>query len=107
VVSFACAECGAEAARIEIERGVLRRTSLTSVLTQAAGRELGAAVRGGDAAAIYAVDPEVAAFWCPVCAASYCGDHWTRWNVFDEDDPSWHDSIRGACPRGHERLLED
>jgi hypothetical protein len=28
-----------------------------------------------------------------------------RWSVFDDD--GWHDSIRGRCPHGHERMLED
>jgi hypothetical protein len=44
-------------------------------------------------------------FFCPVCDKCYCGTHWKRWDVFDDD--GWHDSIRGACPEGHERMLED
>ena len=38
---------------------------------------------------------------------SYCGAHWARWDVFDQGDPAHHDSIRGRCPVGHERMLED
>lgn len=25
----------------------------------------------------------------------------------DEEMPDWHDSVRGRCPHGHERMLED
>ena len=63
------------------------------------------ALRAGDPAALYAVDLELAPFWCPKCEASYCGEHWVRWSVFDDD--GWHDSVRGRCPHGHERMLQD
>ena len=33
-----------------------------------------AAVDAGDAAALFAINPEYAPFWCPRCSASYCGD---------------------------------
>ena len=59
----------------------------------------------GDARALHRFDFEFAPFFCPRCKACYCGDHWMRWDVLDED--GWHDSIRGRCPAGHERLLED
>ena len=68
-------------------------------------RALRAALRDADPAALYAVDLELAPFWCPKCEASYCGEHWVRWSVFDDD--GWHDSIRGHCPQGHERMLAD
>lgn len=64
-------------------------------------------MRGSDAAALFAHDPEITPFWCPDCSASHCAGHWTRWDVFDADDPTVHDAIRGRCPRGHERMLED
>jgi len=66
-----------------------------------------AALATGDPGTLYALDHEFAPFYCPVCALSYCADHWDRCDVFDPDDPGWHDSIRGRCPRGHERMLED
>ena len=59
----------------------------------------------GDAEGLWSMDLEFAPFFCPVCRATFCGAHWKRWDVFDED--GWHDSIRGACPEGHERMLED
>jgi hypothetical protein len=74
-------------------------------ITREQRRALQAALKTGDPAALFAVDLELAPFWCPKCAASYCGEHWVRWSVFDDD--GWHDSIRGRCPHGHERMLED
>jgi hypothetical protein len=109
---WACEICGRAAGSIALdEHGDARRESFTSVLTRglagAANGKLRAALESGDAAAAYALDPELAPWWCPACGTSYCGDHWLQWDVFDEDEPSWHDSIRGRCPKGHERMLED
>ena len=103
MTTFACSVCGAAAGSIEVGATELRRESFTSVLTQRLDAR--AAAAAGDAAALFALDPELAPFYCPECRAVYCGDHWERWDVFDDD--GWHDSIRGRCPRGHERLLED
>ena len=74
-------------------------------ITREQRRALKAALRASDPAGLFAVDLELAPFWCPKCEASYCGEHWVRWSVFDDD--GWHDSIRGRCPHGHERMLED
>ena len=98
-----CSVCGAEAGRLQIEGDELRRTSFTSTLTQAATDDVRAAI--ADAAALYALDLELAPFYCPGCDASYCGEHWRREDVFAEDGA--HDSIRGTCPQSHERMLED
>ena len=107
---FACSLCEAVAGTVWLESDArVARESFTSRLWLAVnGGELTAlraALRAGDAAALHAVDLELAPFWCPECAASYCGVHWVRWSVFDDD--GWHDSIRGRCPHGHERMLED
>jgi hypothetical protein len=88
----------------------LRSESFTGVLTaplslEAAAR-LEVALGLGDGA-VFDLDPEYAPFYCPACKASYCGEHWDRFDVFDDDFPTWHDSIRGRCPHGHERMLED
>jgi hypothetical protein len=113
--AFACAACGAPAGSLTLEGGrdsahVLRE-SFTSMLTRAVGRDefepLRAALSGDDARALHALDVELAPFYCPDCDATYCGEHWVRWDVFDDDDPGWHDSARGRCPHGHERMLED
>lgn len=61
-----------------------------------------------DPAALLAINFELVPFWCPQCAASYCGEHWRTEMVFEHDPlPAWLDSIRGECPYGHERMLED
>ena len=114
--SFACARCGREAGLVQLfgpaPAAEIVRDSFTSHSTFRAGPEnfdrLRAAVTAGDAQALYEFDLEAAPFYCPDCRACYCGEHWARWNVFDDEEGfTWHDSIRGRCPHGHERMLED
>jgi hypothetical protein len=107
-----CEICGGTAGSIALdESGELRRESFTGVITarlpDTATGQLRAALITGDAAAVYDLDPDLAPWWCPEWSYAYCGDHWVHWDVFDEDDPNWHDSIRGRCPEGNERILED
>jgi len=113
--TFACAVCGGLAGSLTLEGGrdsahVLRE-SFTSTLTRAVGAgefdALLGALSDDDARALFQLDLELAPFYCPDCHATYCGEHWVRRDVFDDDDPTWHDSIRGRCPHGHERMLED
>ena len=66
--------------------------------------QVAAALDTGDAAALFALDSEYAPFWCPRCAASYCREHYQRFEVYDE---GFFDCIRGVCPKGHERTLAD
>ena len=63
------------------------------------------AVAAEDSAALYAIDLELTPWWCPTCECAYCGDHWLRWDTFD--DEGFHEDIRGSCPEGHIRMLED
>ena len=110
---FACSLCGASAAVVRLfqagSAGLIVRESFTSnlesALSPASFKHVLAAVTSGDAAALYRCDLEFASFYCPDCGLSYCGEHWQRWDVFDDD--GWHDSIRGCCPEGHQRMLED
>ena len=76
-------------------------------MTADAFERLRATLAVGDARGIFDLDPEYAPFYCPVCGTSYCAGHWDRWDVFDDEIPDWHDSIRARCPHGHERMLED
>lgn len=62
------------------------------------------ALRRADPDLLHTLHPEFAPFWCPTCAASYCDEHWDRYDVEDE---GFHDETRGICPRGHERMLLD
>jgi hypothetical protein len=97
-----CGVCGKQAGTLTCENGKLRRVSSTSVLTQRETPQVRAAI--GNAAALFALDFELAPFYCPQCDRSYCGAHWNTTDVFEGDV---HNSIRGTCPNGHERLLED
>lgn len=114
--SFACASCGQTAGLVQLfgsaSAGEVVRESFTSRFTQPVTPEnfgrLRTSVATGDAQALYEYDLEVACFYCPGCRACYCGDHWARWNVFDDEEGfDWHDSVRGRCPLGHQRMLED
>lgn len=113
---FACAVCGAEAGLVQLfgpeHDGRVIRDSFTSRLTYRVGAGDFGRVRGiieaGDLRALYDFDPEVACFYCPSCGLCYCVGHWSYWDVFDDEEGfTWHDSVRGRCPRGHERMLED
>ena len=97
-----CARCGKEAGTLTCADGELRRVSFTSVLTQRETPAVRAAL--GSARALYELDFELVPFYCPACDRSYCGEHWSATDVFED---GVHDSIRGTCPEGHERLLED
>lgn len=63
-----------------------------------------AAVGADDVRSLYGLDPEYVPFWCPVCDASYCAEHWITWILFDD---GFFDEKRGRCPAGHERRLMD
>lgn len=63
------------------------------------------AIMAGDARALHKLDRELMVFYCPACDKYFGKDLWYTWDVFDDD--GWHDSIRGICPQGHERMLED
>jgi hypothetical protein len=106
--TFACAVCGRAAGSVWMLDGELRRDGVTSQLRQPLSAELrprlAAPLAGADARALHALDPELAPFYCPECDAVYCAQHWARQDVFEGD---WHDAIRGRCPEGHERMLED
>jgi len=114
--AFACAACDAQAGLVQLfgpagSAGIVR-DSFTSRLTLRVSADaferVQRMIEAGDAAGLYAFDLEVAAFYCPECRACYCGNHWSQHNVFEEEDGlTWHDSIRGCCPRGHDRMLED
>jgi hypothetical protein len=92
-----------EAARLSCAGGEFRRETFTGTLTQPETPAVRSAI--ADAAALHALDPELAPFYCPDCRHTYCGDHWRREDVFEDD--FFHDSIRGTCPEGHTRMLED
>ena len=65
------------------------------------------AMRAGDVRALLRLDPELVPLFCELCGVVYCWDHWTLWDEFDPDDPSWYDETRGRCPEDHERRIYD
>ena len=80
---------------------------LTHHLLPAAGIDVAAidaALRVGDADALYSIDREFAPFLCRQCAKSYCKTCWTVWIDFDD---GFYDCTRGRCPEGHIRLMDD
>ena len=113
--SFICSVCPKEAGRLMLLGNAfapqLSRHSFTSAMVVGVAADQFEDVRRAidmrDAKALYALDLEYAPFFCPRCNAVYCGAHWVKWDVFDDDNPRYHDSVRGRCPSGHERMLED
>lgn len=114
--SFACGACGQAAGSVQLfgpaSAGEIVRESFTSSSTYGVSPEnferLRTIVISGDAPSLYEFNLEIASFYCSDCHASYCGEHWSVWNVFDDEEGfDWHDSIQGRCPRGHQRMLED
>jgi hypothetical protein len=113
---FICSVCSKQAGSVilsETDNGYeVTRESFTSKMTSrvspSAMPAVMCAIEQECASDLFHCDFEYAPFYCPKCDASYCGDHWVRHDVFDNDDGFvWHDSIRGRCPKGHERMLED
>ena len=49
--------------------------------------------------------PRARAVLLPGLRRTYCGAHWGTEDVFEDD--YFHDRIRGTCPEGHARMLED
>ncbi|MEK7215072.1 MAG: hypothetical protein AAB289_05720 [Chloroflexota bacterium] len=86
--------------RIQISDGPIPMTK--APVSQEAG--VIAALQLGDAAALYAIDPAYAPFWCPTCHRSYCSRHWKTETRFDE---GFFDDVIGWCPEDHRRLLAD
>lgn len=114
--SFACGTCGQAAGLVQLfgptSAGEIVRESFTSRFIHRPNPEaferLCTSILAGDAQALYEFDLELASFYCPDCHACYCREHWSVWNVFDDEEGfDWHDSIRGRCPLGHQRMLED
>jgi len=110
---FSCAECGARAGSVQLfgnhSTAEIRRASFTSLLSGPVPvsqfDDLRIAIWKEDARALFELDFEYAPFFCPECNAIYCGAHWQTMDEFDDD--GYHDCIRGSCPNGHDRMLED
>ncbi len=108
-----CSRCRHSAGTVQMfvsgNRAEVVRDSFTSrfsaCVSAASIEHVHHAIVTGNAHALYSIDLEYAPFFCPECNLCYCGAHCWRRDVFDED--GFHDCIRGTCPEGHERMLED
>lgn len=76
-------------------------------LSDAGMETVRAAIAAADLPALHRIDVELAPLYCPRCDASYCRSHWTTWDVYDPDVPSWFEELRGRCPQDHERRIFD
>jgi hypothetical protein len=63
------------------------------------------ALRTESIAALRAINEEYVHFWCPHCAATYCGEHWRP--IEPVMDEGFYDATYGTCPRGHRVMLDD
>ena len=110
---WSCELCGAPAGSVSVDGGrSVRREgfatgSMNLRLSETEADALRHALGRGDAAEAYAIDYELAPWWCPECEKSYCGEHWEHSAVYDQDCASWLEYIQGRCPQGHGRELED
>ena len=113
--TFVCSICGAPAGDVRLQRTgdrlEVRRESWPGVAIYPLAPERAEPMRSvllaADVPALFHLNFELTPFYCPTCEASYCSDHWDWWDVWDEEWTSWRDSVRGRCPHGHERMLED
>jgi hypothetical protein len=106
--TFACSVCGASAGRVQVGPGealVWSMCNTGTAISARAQKRLITALVAGEARQVYAVDPELAPFFCPRCKACYCSEHWKQRDIFEED--GFFDCVLGICPRGHERILCD
>ena len=105
-----------EAGRVDLfergDSGEIARNSFLGLLTFPVGAEDFERIRkiilAGDIRALHEFQMEVSIFYCPDCGTCYCGEHWSWWSAFDDEEGfDWHDSIRGFCPQGHRQMLQD
>ena len=116
-----CAHCGRAAAELALlpsgtltggaasTRDHLERTDFMGTVTRFGGAAeltgLFEAVRRGDYEAARVIDPDFVAFHCRACNAVYCDACWRLSPpVFDL---GFYDYTLGACPHGHEQMVDD
>lgn len=115
--TFTCSVCGAVAGTFEAdEAGVIVIDGFLGRVTQYLDRasthvwhSLADLDTKDRCKLLHAINSEWAPWYCPVCDATYCRDHWRMQLEFEDEEglPGWYDLTRGTCPRGHERVLDD
>ncbi|CAN5498948.1 hypothetical protein BH10ACI2_BH10ACI2_21540 [soil metagenome] len=93
-----------EGSAVKLDRRSFTGSMSLTIPNESVADTIGSVVRG-DHWALFEFDLEICPFLCNICDVVICGKHWIWWNVFDDD--GWQDSVRGYCPQGHERMLED
>lgn len=119
-VILPCARCGQPAATFTVlaategaglwrDRDRLERTGFMGAVTKFGSRvsftNFIAAIQRRDYQAAGQFDPDFVAFHCWSCDQDYCESCWQIGPPeFDED---FYDCTRGACPQGHEQIVDD
>jgi len=106
--SFPCVTTRAVAGTLTLRAGPVRVTLRLSgfkptgdferTVTPAERARVEAALRDGDARALYGVDPELVPFFCARCGLCYAASEWKTYDVSAA-------SVDGVCPRGHRQPL--
>lgn len=106
---FVCGACGGHAGSVMLLAEAIISESFVCLRERAIGAgdagDLRQIVDTGDLRALHEFDKECAPSYCPECDACYCGEHWERWDEYE--DGGWYDCTMGRCPRGHARMLDD
>ncbi len=123
---YVCAECGEEAAVVElVPRGAKHPDFEADDFLSAPGTLVSRDVIGEQMTAAEEADLEPIAerlaaagradtplsgaehsrSFCPECRACYCQEHWQFEPVFE--DGGWYDCTYGTCPHGHRTMLDD
>lgn len=114
---FACSVCGGVCATVRLREssGGTSEIWCSGFIGEAGYFDLPAdripalrqAIEARDAKTLHSVDPLYAPFYCRSCDTNYCARHWEKTDIYDDDHPSWYDSTRGRCPKGHLQKLAD
>jgi hypothetical protein len=113
--SFPCDVCGKPAGTVKLlKHETYSSFEIKGFISEISGgiqygqyEKFYTALKNNDPGTLFRMDFEYAPFYCPECNRCYCSDHWKYWIIYDEEEPSYFDYIKGICPKGHKRMLED
>ncbi|HLE29203.1 MAG TPA: hypothetical protein VI793_13845 [Anaerolineales bacterium] len=120
-LTITCARCGRAAAEVALlpatpegegmwhDRDRLERTDFLGEVIKfgeyAGLLKLFELLARADYAAARAEDPDFIGFFCDDCQKVYCQACWQIGPP--EFDEGFYDCTRGACPQGHEQIVDD
>ncbi len=114
--SFSCSICNKFAGSIQLKGS---KSSVQCTCKNFAGemivsfrdkiiiKKYSTALDSKDLNTLFSTDFETVPFYCPKCNACYCGDHYVTMPLFDPEESMYYDSLKGTCPQGHTRMLQD